>query len=90
MKTKALEHWRGILSIVIATITPIGTWVAGEVKPKVAAFMALTALLTSSYNWVDSTLTEAKRRKSKERFEASVEEMGLKDESKDESKDGQP
>lgn len=59
-----LEHWKGGLSIAIATLSPFGAWAMGESSLKGAAMLGVVAGLTAGYNWLDESLSKAKARKS--------------------------
>lgn len=77
MKTKTLEHWKGILGIVVATVTPFGVWATGESSLRGAVAGGLIGGLAALYNWVDNTLEEAKLRKARKRLDDSVSEMDI-------------
>ena len=59
-KIRTLEHWKGALSILIATATPMGAYATGEASLRAAVTLGVIAGLTATYNWIDTTLAEVK------------------------------
>jgi hypothetical protein len=73
MKIKTLYHWKGVLSILVAFSTPFGAWGMGESSLRAAIALGVIAGLTASYNWIDSTLAEAKAKRGRLSLPASTE-----------------
>lgn len=63
LSAKALEHWKGILSILVAMGGPFGAFAVGEASIMAACILAGIAGLSALYNWVDTSLEQARQRK---------------------------
>lgn len=68
MKIKTLEHWKGVLGILMAAGAPWGAWAASGAQLDTVALVgvivpsALAALAAVS-NWIDESISKAAARK---------------------------
>lgn len=57
-KLKKLKHWKGVLMIAVAAVTPFAMYGNGDTTLKGAIFGSVVGILTASLNWIDRSLEE--------------------------------
>lgn len=76
MGIAALRHWKGALSIIVASATPFVAWASGECTLRGAIISGVVAGLSAASTWVNSSISDALAEKAAEKEVAVASAQG--------------